>query len=318
MFKTPLYTTFLCIMLLRFNVAHAQDFPRDTSFNLRDDYAKNVKKYPFIKAVPILQEGIEAIRDIPYLSKSKRQLHLDLYRPLVAPRKMPVVIMIHGGGWRSGSKEMMAGFASHLSYYGYTVIVPEFRLSLEAKYPAAIDDIKDVIQWCYKNEKKHQLNNRQLVVLGTSSGAQMASQLGNNVDAALKIAATINVDGVLAFRHPESSEGSPTSEWLGGTYEEATENWLEASALHHVSNHTAPILFLASSIPRFQAGRNDMIKKLEEEHIYYDLKTFEDAPHTYWFYEPWFTPMLEKIDSFLTKVLPQTKTKKIVTYLHQQ
>jgi pectinesterase len=107
---------------------------------------------------------------------------------------------------------------------------------------------------------------------------------------------------VLAFRHPESSEGAVAIQWLGGTYEEKSEIWLEASALHNVSKETAPILFVGSSMPRFHAGRSDMIRKLDDIGIYSDILVFEESPHTFWFYEPWFTPMLKKINDFLRYV----------------
>ncbi|HMR20187.1 MAG TPA: alpha/beta hydrolase, partial [Sphingobacterium sp.] len=102
--------------------------------------------------------------------------------------------------------------------------------------------------------------------------------------------------------HPESSEGAVAIQWLGGTYEEKTDVWLEASALHNVNKHTAPILFIGSSFPRFHAGRSDMMAKLNDLGIYSDVLVFEDSPHTFWFYEPWFTPMMEKTDGFLKQV----------------
>ena len=62
---------------------------------------------------------------------------------------------------------------------------------------------------------------------------------------------------------PESAEGKVASEWLGGTYEEKPETWIEASALPHIDKNTPPTLFINSSLPRFHAGRNDMFKKFD-------------------------------------------------------
>lgn len=283
-------------------VAFAQEIPRDTSFNLRDDYDKNLKKFPYIQPIPVLADSVDIQSDIVYSTSTGRDLHVDCYAPRKLKVTCPTVIMVHGGGWRSGTKEMMAGFASRLAHLGYIVLVPEYRLSLEAIYPAGINDLKELIRWCYSHQKKYRFDTNKLAILGTSSGAQMASQLGNNVDTVYKVSATVNIDGVLAFRHPESSEGAVAIQWLGGTYEEKTSVWLEASALHNVNAHTAPILFIGSAASRFHAGRSDMIAKLDDLGIYSDVLVFEDSPHTFWFYTPWFEPMLVRIDEFLREV----------------
>lgn len=295
---------FLALFLLAGSHTIAQDnFPRDTSFNLADDYRKNIKKFPYLQPVLIVSEGVTITRNIVYSNHNgRRDLHLDIYQQHKRAKKTPTIIMIHGGGWRSGHKEMMAGLASRLAQIGYTVLVPEYRLSLEAVYPAGINDLKEVIKWCYNNKRKYSIDTRRLAIAGTSSGAQMASQLGNNIDTKYKVSATINIDGVLAFRHPESTEGAVAIQWLGGSYEEKPTTWLEASALHNVNKNTAPILFIGSSMPRFHAGRSDMIEKLDKLNIYSDVLVFDDSPHTFWFYEPWFSPMLNKIDAFLKEV----------------
>lgn len=280
----------------------AQEIPRDTSFNLRDDYVKNAKKYPYIQRVPVKRDSLDIQSDIVYSTSSGRALHVDRYAPLQLKTTYPTIIMVHGGGWRSGNKEMMAGFASSLAAMGYMVLVPEYRLSLEAIYPAGINDLKELIRWCYDHQAEYRIDTDKLAILGTSSGAQMASQLGNNIDTEYKVSATVNIDGVLAFRHPESTEGAVAIQWLGGTYEEKTSVWLEASALHNVNPHTAPILFIGSSMPRFHAGRSDMIVKLDVLGIYSDVLVFEDSPHTFWFYKPWFGKMQAKIDDFLRHV----------------
>jgi pectinesterase len=296
-----IYTFLLSTITL---LLFSQDIPRDTSFNLRDDYQKNIKKFPHIKSVPLITDSVRTLLNVVYSTTNDRDLHVDIYAHShpKTDAAYPTIIMIHGGGWRSGNKEMMAGFASALAVRGYCVVVPEYRLSLEAIYPAGIDDLKELIKWCYTHKRKYKFDTSRLAVLGTSSGGQMASQLGNNVNTEYKVSATVNIDGVLAFRHPESSEGAVAIQWLGGTYEEKSEIWLEASALHNVSKETAPILFVGSSMPRFHAGRSDMIRKLDDIGIYSDILVFEESPHTFWFYEPWFTPMLKKINDFLRYV----------------
>jgi pectinesterase len=90
--------------------------------------------------------------------------------------------------------------------------------------------------------------------------------------------------------------------WLGGTYDQKPEAWLEASALTHVGAHTPPLLFINSALPRFHAGRDDMIKVLDSLKIYSEVHTIPDTPHPFWLFHPWFEPTVNYVVAFLNKV----------------
>ena len=117
-----------------------------------------------------------------------------------------------------------------------------------------------------------------------------------------KVNAIIDVDGVLAMKHPESTEGDVAAFWLGGKSNETPENWKNASALSHTDRNTPPILYICSSIPRFHAGRDDMITILNENKIYNEVHTISDSPHSFWFYEPWFGQTISYTVRFLDKI----------------
>ena len=147
--------------------------------------------------------------------------------------------------------------------------------------------------------------------MGCSAGGQLAALIGttNNNPAfedqpgdskyTSTVQAVIDIDGILAFKHPESEEGATAALWLGGTYEEKPENWTQASALTHVDAHTVPFLFINSSQPRFHAGQDGMIRKMNELGIYSEVHSFPDTPHPFWFFNPWFEPMMDHIYHFL-------------------
>ncbi|MFN2440790.1 MAG: alpha/beta hydrolase, partial [Chitinophagaceae bacterium] len=78
--------------------------------------------------------------------------------------------------------------------------------------------------------------------------------------------------------------------------------WEEASPLTHVSKNTPPTLFINSSVARMHAGRDDFMKVLKEANIYTEAQTFENSPHHFPFFDPWFDPMVKYIDGFLKKV----------------
>src|ERR1700722_15795669 len=81
-----------------------------------------------------------------------RPLELDRYLPEAAPGPVPVVVHVHGGGWRRGSRRhplpaLGDGFYPGLAAQGIAVAAIDYRLSGEARYPAAVDDVRAAVAW---------------------------------------------------------------------------------------------------------------------------------------------------------------------------
>lgn len=306
----------LFILVLLFQGLSAQSqYAVDTTYTVKSTYNKLIKKYPFITVAQAkVNPAIDQKNDIVYYQQKDRVLHLDAFINK-KNKSNPAVIMIHGGGWRSGNKNHMQVLGQEIALSGYTCFAIEYRLSLEAKYPQAVYDVKNAIKFIKDNAKKFNVDPDKIAILGCSSGGQMAALIGTtNEDPAFedhlfkskstsKVQAIIDIDGVLAFKHPESSEGDMAAFWLGGKSDEKPENWKNASALSHTNKTTPPILFVCSSIDRFHAGRDDMIKILNENKIYSEVKTIKDSPHSFWFFEPWFSETTSYTTQFLDKIL---------------
>lgn len=291
----------LCFLIVLYSNYSFSQAVKDTSYTIVSEYKKQIKKYPFIEIVASMpNKNVLEQKNIEYASIGNRKLHLDSYI-FNSNKKLPAVILIHDGGWKSGDKSMLRPFAEQISKKGYQCFAIEYRLSDEAKYPAGIQDVLQAIEFVKKNAKKFNVNVDKIAILGRSSGGQMASLIGTKFNNDIK--AIINIDGILAFHHPESSEGKYAALWLGGTYEEISEIWNDASALSHVNEKTPPILFINSQHERFHAGRNDMIEKLNTYKI--DSKVIEipDSPHTFWLFHPWFDKTIEYTINFLDEKL---------------
>jgi acetyl esterase/lipase len=285
----------------------------DTSYTVFSTYNKEIKKFPFIEIVKERKyKNLDFSLDIVYNSLDSRELHLDAYYKK-GKKPQPAVILIHGGGWKSGNKSQMKIFAQEIASKGYSCFTIEYRLSPEAQYPAAIFDVKNAIKYIKANAKKFNVNPDKVAVLGCSSGGQMAALIGttnNNlefespsgINENASVQAIIDLDGILAFKHPESEEGKAASLWLGGSYDEKPEIWNQASALNHASALTPPILFINSDMVRFHAGRTDMISKLNSHKIYSEVKNISNSPHSFWFFNPWFQPMVKYTVDFLDKI----------------
>jgi acetyl esterase/lipase len=298
------------------------DIPTDSSYNVQNELIKNRKKYPSISLVGVGDLNKLIIRnDLVYVRYGNRAMHLDLVRP-EGMKKVPVVVILHAGGWRSGEKNMDRHIAYELSRNGFATVCVEYRLSMEARYPAGVQDIKTAIRWIRANAAKYNLQSNRLAIFGTSAGGQLAALIGSENGTVLsyktidykqfsdKVEAVVDMDGVLAFLHPESAEGqdqpgklSAATLWFGASSKEKPELFNEASAYCHVGKQTAPFLFVNSAQPRFHAGRDDMMKKLNAFGIYYEVHTIDNTPHTFWLFHPWFDEAMPYVVRFLNKTL---------------
>jgi acetyl esterase/lipase len=214
-----------------------------------------------------------------------------------------------------------------LAALGYVCFTPEYRLSTEALYPAAVQDLKASLRWIRANAKTYNIDTSKIAVLGFSAGGELAAFLGTTVGNpafegagchtpySSNVQAVVDIDGTLSFVHPESGEGddskrtSAATYWFGYPKAEAPELWAEASPLTYVGKNTPPTLFINSSVERMHAGRDDYRKVLQENGIYSEVRSFEEAPHSFPLYHPWFKPMVGSIHGFLQKVFHPTKKR---------
>lgn len=295
----------ICIILICvIQSSFAQsNYPKDTSYTIVSSLRKDKLKFPFIQIAKVKKDKRVIVEnEIVYKEINSRRLHLDAFYKK-SKQQHPAVVLVHGGGWKSGNKSQMGSIASAMAAKGYSCFAIEYRLSPEAIYPAAVQDIKEAIQFIRKNAKQYNVDVSKVAILGCSSGGQLAALIGTtNSTPSSTVQAIIDIDGILAFKHPESEEGKAASLWLGGEYETLPEIWKEASALTHVNEKTPPTLYINSDMPRFHAGRDDMIAKLTQHAIYNEIKTIPNAPHSFWFYDPWFNTTVDYSIQFLKKV----------------
>lgn len=96
-------------------------------------------------------------------------LRNDIYIPSLNKKiNGQVIIMIHGGGWRSGDKNMHVDLCN-LAGLGYICFVPEYRLSTHALYPAAVQDLTFYIHWVKNKVKEIYQGPAEIAIMGFSS-----------------------------------------------------------------------------------------------------------------------------------------------------
>ncbi|HLW06100.1 MAG TPA: alpha/beta hydrolase, partial [Marinilabiliaceae bacterium] len=252
------------------------------------------------------------IKDIPYRQTKQQILRADVFIPNSGRVQYGSVLLVHGGGWISGSKENLTPLAQRLAENGYVAVSVNYSLSTVAQFPAAVIDLKAAIKWMRAHSNEFKIDPERIAILGASAGAQLATLVGvsasnpmffdGNKEFNDKVQGVINIDGITSFIHPDARESEIAGKWLGGLQDENFNNWRLASALEYVDNNSPPILFVNSSQDRFHAGRDDMISKLNSYQIYSEVHTLQQSPHSFWLVHPWFQPTLNHCLEFLDKI----------------
>lgn len=298
--------------------------PAPDSYTAETTYAKLVKQYPFIgiasREVPA---SVEALRDITYISHGTRALQLDVYLPKArAGKKLPGIVLVHGGGWRTGVRANFAPMAIRMAERGYAAATVSYRLSPEAPYPAAIHDVKAALRWMRAHAAQYGIDPQRIAVGGGSAGGQIASLVGvtggidrfdpgaasnTNAGAVSSAAqAIVNIDGLSDFtseaarKYEDNPAKQPSSAgaWFGGRYAEKTALWREASPTFYVNAGTPPILFIGSAQARFAVGREEMIAKMDAAGVASRV-LLPETPHSFWLFDPWLAPTVEATVRFL-------------------
>ena len=120
--------------------------------------------------------------DLAYGSDSAAQ-KLDLYLPPHGARPYPIVVAIHGGGFMSGDKsDGQITPVLEAIKRGYAVVGLNYRLSKEAHFPAAINDVKAAVRWLRAHADDYGLDGGRIALWGDSAGGNLAALAGTSGD----------------------------------------------------------------------------------------------------------------------------------------
>jgi acetyl esterase/lipase len=116
----------------------------------------------------------ETQTDIEYARVGNQVLKLDLYLPKVV--NPPLLIYVHGGAWRAGSKSDVP--ILKLLNHGFAIASVDYRLSTQALFPAQVHDIKAAIRFLRAKSELYHLNTKKLAIVGSSAGGHLAALVG--------------------------------------------------------------------------------------------------------------------------------------------
>ncbi len=136
-------------------------------------FAQQVRK-PFQ-----LPAGIKMEKDIAYIEGGDEAQKLDIYLPEKPSEKpLPLIVHIHGGGWRGGSKFPCPVMG--MVFKGYAVASVEYRFSQKAVFPAQIQDCQAAIRWLRAHAKQYNFDTNHLGAVGGSAGGHLSALVGTS------------------------------------------------------------------------------------------------------------------------------------------
>lgn len=315
-----------CLALAVLPADGQQVIPRDSTYTSKLAWQKIRKQYPETTiAIAPMPAGVKAIYDLEYRKLEgtpfgTRTLYMDVFRP-EGKKRFPALLLIHGGGWRSGDRTMEHEMAKAVAGHGYVTATVEYRLSPEALYPAAVFDLKAAVRYLRNHAGELGILPGRIAVSGTSAGGQLAALVGLTGDdtkfdgitetgtVSSDVQAVIDIDGVVDFTDPnESGNTDPVKPsagtlWFGATIKQAPQKWIEASPVRYAGKSSPPILFINSDVPRFHAGRDSLVAIYNRHGIYSEIHTLAGSPHTFWLFHPWFEPTVGFMVPFLDRIL---------------
>lgn len=103
---------------------------------------------------------------------------LDLYQPPPEVVSPPMVVFFYGGNWSSGDRAMYRFAAASLAARGCIVVVPDYRLFPEVRFPTFLEDCAKATRWAFDQRSTLQADPKRFFLMGHSAGAYNAVMLG--------------------------------------------------------------------------------------------------------------------------------------------
>jgi acetyl esterase/lipase len=209
---------------------------------------------------PAVPDGVRAELDVPYAGTTNPRQRLDLYLPKkpAGEGPVPLVVFIHGGGWRAGSKAAGAVLMPLVLSGEYALASVAYRFTDEAIWPAQIHDCKAAIRWLRANAATYGIDPDRIGVAGSSAGghlvcllgttggvAELDGTLGEHVDEDTRVTCVVNQFGPTDFVEIEETNAMAkdlVAKLLGGKPEDVPAVARTASPVTHVTMDDAPVI----------------------------------------------------------------------------
>lgn len=223
------------------------------------------KKSPSAHRAP---EGVRVVQNLEYAQIEGQSLKLDLYLPENSKETdLPLLLWIHGGGWRNGDKANVNWPILRLSEAGYAIASINYRLKDISIHPKNIHDCKGALRWLRAHAEEYGIDPSRIAACGSSAGGHLALLLGlssgedhlegtvgGNIEYAGPVQAIVDLYGPADLL--QMAEKSPR---FNSSHSLTKEQIANASPLTYLDDNDPPILILQ--------GDQDKTVPAEQSHI---------------------------------------------------
>jgi len=199
---------------------------------------------------------------VVYATHDRTKLVGDLYLPKNRSRA-PLLIAMHGGGWRGGGRGFYKYWGPFLARHGYALFTIEYRLGKSGAYPAAVYDVKAAIQFMRANAGEFGIDPDHIGLMGDSAGGYLAAVLAlagdrfverysddANAGTPANVQAVVGFYGIynMAAQWKQDMKVTPgdsiTQDFLGVSPSRNPQIYREASPLSYVTPDHKDVRFL--------------------------------------------------------------------------
>ena len=282
---TLLGLTLSVLPLIQFSAANAQIVQemetvlgKDYLNYIPQDLQAQMRSQPLIIRdvfLGISQPKVRIKKDIIFASPDEVDLKINTYQPL-AKGNYPALVIIYGGGWRSGNPSNDEQFSSYLANQGYSVIAIDYRHAPKYKFPAQLDDVQTALQYILDNADDLEVDKDKMAIMGRSAGGHLATLVAYQQDA-IPFRAVISYYGAVnlteGYYHPPVPNPIKTKvilrDFLGGTPEEFPELYQQASPINYPRPHLPPSLLV-------YGDRDHVVRKKFGKQLQSKLKAYDN------------------------------------------
>ncbi|WP_339165874.1 alpha/beta hydrolase [Paenibacillus sp. FSL R5-0341] len=217
-----------------------------------------------------------------------------IYRPHHVQENLPGILWLHGGGYAQGIPELFENMYQKLMGTSNCVIIaPDYRLSIEAPYPAALEDSYDALLWMKQHAKELGIRSNQLMVGGESAGGGLTAALTlyardqGEVNIAFQMPLYPMIDDRMITESAQDNNApiwnSDMNEWawklyLGENYGKEVSPYASAARATDYSNLPPTVTFVGDVEP-FRDETIEYVKQLKEAGIPVEFTLYKGCYH---------------------------------------
>ncbi len=260
--------------------------------------------------------GVVERLGVEYRRVGDRPLLLDLYSPTNLMGKVPGLIFIHGGGWKSGKRQDYRVYTSYFATRGYVAATIDYRLVPEGRIDEQLSDCQAAIGWMRTNAVSLGVDPGRLVVVGGSAGGHLSllsGYLAAKAEAKAapgwrdphRVSAVVDLYGPADLTAPEAKNVSLVTNLMGGKMEAAPDRWRMASPLFLVDSNSPPTLIFQGTIDQIVLVKQSdaLAEKLKAFGVRYEYERLDGWPHTMDAARPVNNYCRQRIEQFLDSIL---------------